>query len=416
MGRAESGNGALPRGITIRQLRSEQRVQIAFSYKGQQCREMLPSAKITKTYIEYAAGLRAEIRRKIADDVFNYAAYFPDSPKAKEFAPPKRWLSLADLLSRQLGLYEKQVENGTLSASTLLGYAKAINHRLIPKWGQTSVADLSPVMLREWISGLGVTGKTVRNILTPLRAVLDDAVNDDLIKFNPLDRVALKRLIKQTAKKSDYEVDPFDMDEVAQLLKSCRLDERPMIQFWFESGLRPGEMIGLSWSSIDFAGKVAFIRDNVVTGLVEGEITSVEKAPKTGAGVRLLELSERALEALEAQKPLTFEGSGRVWMNPRTAGPWSSESQIRKTLWEPLCTRAAVRYRNPYQARHTFASTLLTAGCNPFWLADQMGHVDAEMVFKIYGKWIPLNYQRGAKFTRVSHTATETAGLNPVTS
>lgn len=406
MGRAD-GNGTLPRGITIRQLPSEQRIQIAFSYRGKQCRELLPSVKINKTSIEHAAGLRAEIRRKIADDTFNYAAYFPSSPKVKEFAPPTRWLSLADLLRRQLSMYETQVENGTLSASTLLGYSKAINHRLIPKWGTTSIADLSPVMLRDWIKGLGVTGKTIRNILTPLRAVLDDAVNDELIELNPLDRVALGRLIKQTATKSEYEVDPFDMDEVAQLLMFCRSDERPMMQFWFEAGLRPGEMIGLTWPSIDIPGKVALIRDNVVTGLLDGKVTTVEKAPKTGAGVRQLELSERAIAALEAQKPLTLEAGGRVWLNPRTGGPWASESQIRKTLWEPLCTRATVRYRNPYQVRHTFASTLLTAGCNPFWLADQLGHVDAEMVFKIYGKWIPLNYQRGAKFTRTSHANDE---------
>ena len=64
---------------------------------------------------------------------------------------------------------------------------------------------------------MGVTGKTVRNRLTPLRSVLDDAVNDELLDSNPLDRIALGKLIKQTATKSNYEVDPFDMDEVAAL-------------------------------------------------------------------------------------------------------------------------------------------------------------------------------------------------------
>ena len=49
------------------------------------------------------------------------------------------------------------------------------------------------------------------------------------------------------------------------------------------------------------------------------------------------------------------------WTPPRTNSPWESDAQIRKTLWEPLCKRAGVRYRNPYQVRHTYASTLLTA-------------------------------------------------------
>ena len=53
-----------------------------------------------------------------------------------------------------------------------------------------------------------------------------------------------------------------------------------------------------------------------------------------------------------------------------------------------------MRYRNPYQVRHTFASTLLTNGANPWYVAQQLGHVDVEMVFKIYGKFIPQDYQK----------------------
>ena len=78
-------------------------------------------------------------------------------------------------------------------------------------------------------------------------------------------------------------------------------------------------------------------------------------------------------------------------------------------MWEPLLKRAGVRYRNPYQMRHTFASTLLTAGANPFWIATQLGHVDGEMVFKIYGRWIPKNYQPTSGFAQNSHAEAKTA-------
>ena len=69
------------------------------------------------------------------------------------------------------------------------------------------------------------------------------------------------------------------------------------------------------------------------------------------------------------------------------------DAQIRKQLRTPLCKRATVPYRNPYQTRHTFASTRLTEGHNPYWLASQLGHEDVEMVFKVYGKWIPENFK-----------------------
>lgn len=155
----------LPRGVSIRQLKNESRVQIAFSYQGKQCRELLPPGKINKTSLEYAASLRAEIRRKIADGLFDYAAYFPDSKMARLFNPARKWVTLEALLKQQLAIYEKQAQDGTISPSTLLGYTKAIDNKLIPKWGHIGIADLSPVSLRSWVSQLGVTAKTVRNIL-----------------------------------------------------------------------------------------------------------------------------------------------------------------------------------------------------------------------------------------------------------
>ncbi len=54
--------------------------------------------------------------------------------------------------------------------------------------------------------------------------------------------------------------------------------------------------------------------------------------------------------------------------------------------WKPL---AEVRYRQPYQLRHTYASTMLSSGENIHWLATQMGHRDATMILRTYGRWIP---------------------------
>lgn len=47
-----------------------------------------------------------------------------------------------------------------------------------------------------------------------------------------------------------------------------------------------------------------------------------------------------------------------------------------------------MRYRNPYQTRHTYASTLLSAGANPLYVAKQMGHRDTEMINRHYGRWL----------------------------
>lgn len=375
-----------PRGVSLREFKHEQRVQIAFSFRGVECRELLPPGPVTQSAITYAAGLRAEVLRKIAAGAFHYAEYFPSSTRARQFDAGGRRIMLRSLLDAQLEVYERQVKNGTLKPSTCEGYTKAINSERMRYWDGVPLADVTPSKLRDWISAMGVTAKRARNLLTPLRSVLEDALNDELIEFNPFDRIALGKLLRQTTKASEYEVDPFTAAEREQLLATARADERPLLQFWFHTGLRPGELMALRWPKIDGVGHRARIDANLVSGN--------EVAPKTEAGIRDVELDAAAIAALAAQKAATFLAGGHVWHNPRTGAPWETDAQIRKTLWEPLLKRAGVRHRNPYQVRHTYASGLLTEGHNPWYVAQQLGHVDVQMVFKVYGKFIPADYKR----------------------
>ena len=50
----------------------------------------------------------------------------------------------------------------------------------------------------------------------------------------------------------------------------------------------------------------------------------------------------------------------------------------------PTLRKAGIRYRNPYQTRHTFATQMISRGANLFWLASQMGHKGPEMLFRHY--------------------------------
>lgn len=375
---------ATPPGVKIRSFVAGDRLQIAFTLDGEQRRELLPPCPINKSSIQRAASLRDEIRRKIKDGTFDYVAYFPDSPRAR--APKKDSTLMERLLQSQLETYERQVANSQLSPSTYGGYAKAINGARMKRWHGLQVGDVTPSMLREWVAKMDCTSKAIRNTLTPLRSVFEDALNDELIDFNPFDRVALSKLIRQTAKASDYVVSPFSAAERAALLGACRPDEHPMLQFWFATGLRPGELQALEWRHIDWGRRVARIEQNQVAGVI--------KAPKTAAGIRDVDLDTNALAALHAQRPLSEAKGPRIWLNPRDGKPWTTDAQIRKTFWLPVSTRSRVDYRNPYQVRHTYASTLLTDGHNPWYVAAQLGHEDVEMVFRTYGRFIREDYQK----------------------
>ncbi|EIR8436329.1 site-specific integrase, partial [Escherichia coli] len=45
--------------------------------------------------------------------------------------------------------------------------------------------------------------------------------------------------------------------------------------------------------------------------------------------------------------------------------------------------------RKAYQSRHTYACWALSAGANPTFIASQMGHSSASMVYNVYGAWMP---------------------------
>jgi integrase len=226
----------------------------------------------------------------------------------------------------------------------------------------------------------------VRNLLTPLRQTFADALNDDLITFDPFSRIEMTSLLKRTTKDSDYEADPFTEQEREQILRAARPDEAPLVRFWLNSGLRPGELIALRWTKIDWTNRKARVDVNMVV--------KIEKLPKTAAGIRDVDLGDEAIAALIAQKPWSAEAGEHVFLNPRSGKAWQTDAQLRKTLWIPLLERAGVRYRNPYQCRHTHASRLLTEGHNPWYVAEHLGHEDVTMVYRTYGKFIAQDYQK----------------------
>lgn len=94
-----------------------------------------------------------------------------------------------------------------------------------------------------------------------------------------------------------------------------------------------------------------------------------------------------ALDALRAQKAYTGGETGLAFVNPATRRQWEGDKPIYK-CWKEIIALAGVRYRNPYQTRHSFASNLLMLGANPLYVASQMGHADTTLVMRTYGKWI----------------------------
>jgi len=353
------------RGITIR----GNSMQIAFTFQGVRCRETIPMPP-TKTALKELTLMRQAILYEIKTGTFDYLKHFPNSKRAKEFRKtrPDHYTIGEDLKAWLQRIQSK------CQLSTLRDYGSAIHYHLIPKFGELPIAELTAFMIKEWLAEIPISNKRKNNILTPLRQLYEEMYLDETIDKNPLDRV--KNLPARAR-----EPEPFTADEVAKILNELNGQERNIIQFAFWSGLRTSELIALRWQDVDLEYNRIFIRQAKVRGHLKGT--------KTSAGSREVMLQPQAKEAILSQLKHTGKPGEIVFHDSRTDESWKNDQAIRKIIWMPALNRAGLKYRNPYQTRHTYASTLLSRGENPLWVAQQMGHKDWGQIRKVYGRWIP---------------------------
>ena len=354
---------------------SETSIEITFTFRGIRCRERL-KLKPTPPNLKRAERHRAAIIDAIERGTFDYGTTFPDSPRRLQFVERQGEAMLAqDYLDAWLERAKKR-----LKSSTYDDYRKIVDNLLIPKFGKTVLADLSRPMIRDWLSTMTSSNKRLSNIQSVLRSALQDAVSDDLIETNPL--YGWKFENKDVVKRED-DVDPFSSIEQAAILEHLSDQVRNMIQFAFWTGLRTSELVALDWGDIDWRRGYVRISRALTQVATEFEDT------KTKSGRRDVRLLAPALEALQAQKAFTFMKNAEVFQDPRWGERWAGDQPIRQVFWVKALQLAKVRYRRPYQTRHTYASMMLSAGESPMWVAQQMGHSDWTMIARVYGRWIP---------------------------
>lgn len=353
-------------GVEIR----ETSIRIVFSYNGRQVKETLyldnkPMAP-TPANVKYARRVAAEVRDKIRSAAFNYAEYFPHSPRAQ--------ITEAGTLGDFLDKWYAQLD---LKPSTLVTYRRMKDNFWKPQLGHLPMnkvkhSDVTTALKK----GKWASGKTRNNYVSMLSSVFALALADGLVDKNPCETI-------EAAAWQKKKVDPFSLEEADAILNHMT-DKYPeqvrnFYEFQFFTGLRTGEAIGLEWTEVDMREKTITVKQAFVVHDMTDTKTSKE---------RVVHLNSRALAALKRQKAWTYlQETGRVFHDPGTGKPWAYEQNARKRYWEPTLKALGIRYRRPYNTRHTYATVGLMAGANPAYMAGQLGH-GTEVFFKDYASWI----------------------------
>lgn len=329
----------------------------------------------TPANLKYAERQAAEIRRRIALGNFDYAEFFPDSPRAKA-RPQTTFGPLADLWLQS---------KGQLADATKDQYGNAVKvwKRILGE--STQIQDITHQMLAAKIGGYPwASAKSANNYLIVLRGIFEFEYHGARAAENPLIGVKNLTVVRKLP-------DPLTPDERERILADMaqRYDIRvwAYYTFMFFTGMRPEEGIALRWSDSDWQHAQARVQ----------RVRTFRGAERDGSKThaeRDVDLVSRALEALEAMKPYTFMkkaedgGAAYIFENPVTGKPWHDERSQRDHYWTPTLKRLGIRHRRAYNTRHTFATAALMAGVNPAYIARQLGHANTKMLFEKYAKWI----------------------------
>jgi integrase len=416
----------IPKGVSIR---SNSSVQVEFMWEGRRCTESLPG-KPTESAVRKAVRKRESVLEDIEYNRFVYDHHFPNSRRVKRkraeaaTAQRERQKTMDELLEDWLDRYQKEHPD---RGNTIDTHREVIRSRLKPALGRLTPAEISTDTLVEFRHGLfreSLSVSRVSNIMTPLNGTLDLAVERGLMSKNPCRDLAptkpkatnkvvldesgsplfdepLPTSLDPAYINAAKNADPLDADERKSVLARMLGQIRNIFLFAMWTGLRTGELIALRWCDVSADGRRILVR----LSFSKSRFTNTK-----GRRARWVDLTGPAIAALQAQRQITGVQGRWVFHNPLTGDRWQNSQRLR-VRWIRALKAAGVRYRKPYQCRHTYASMMVSAGESPEWVAEQMGHLDGRLVSAVYGRWLrPADVRPGQAAAQVYAREWEEAG------
>jgi integrase len=364
MGRKAENSGIAPKG---------DRIQVTFQLNKKQVRPTL-NLRPTEKNLKHAAKMRAEILSRIRTGTFAFEDYFPDYKHLEAVTPVTRtWAEVAD------DYYES---TGGLEFATRESYRKIIAFwKAIPLTSSSAPLgerDFETLKYGELARFVGShnwgSNKTRNNKVSVLRLVFDYGYADIEGKRNPAEKLEMLRVQKP-------QPDPYTLDEALAIIEDSRKhwgeSYGNYVEFQFFAGARPSETIALGWPKID--------QRKGTVRIDQARVMARNKNRTKTAVARDVECYPRVRALIARQFEITGCKGANVFGDER--GDQWNDLQVPWRRWVATHKRLRIRYREPYQARHTSVSWNLIMGKNLLWVARQHGH-SAAVMLKTYAKWI----------------------------
>jgi integrase len=242
------------------------------------------------------------------------------------------------------------------------------------------------------LSDDGLAPATVEATYRAVAGVLKAAVVDRVLATSPAVRVRLPRVDRP-------KVQPLSLDQVRALAPAVPDRVRGAVLFAAGSGLRMGEVLGLTVDCVDFLRRTVTVDRQMITP-AKGEPTF--GPPKTKASHRTVPLAQITVDEL-AEHLARFPAGDEGLIFTSTRGePWrrGTFAEIIRDGRAAAELSATVTF---HDLRHHYASVLIAAGCSIKAVQNALGHANASETLDTYSHLWPSDEDRMREAVQLLH-------------
>ena len=272
-------------------------------------------------------------------------------------------------------------------------YELLVRRQVVPHLGQHRVHQLTPLHVQQWLGDMERAGESAWSRFhagVALNTALRAAVKKGLLASNPCAAADMPKMPKCEMRAWDaVQVKRFREESAGERLHALYI-------LAVGTGMRQGEIFGLRWPDIDFAGGSLSVRRTL--GEVRGRFQL--KEPKTPAARRRIDLPAHVVAELhDHRKRMLAEGQdvrdGLVFCD--NDGGYLRKSNVLRRSFYKILKRAGLPRIRFHDLRHTAASLLLMLGENPKVVQERLGHARVEVTLNIYSHVLPTMQKEAAQ-------------------
>jgi integrase len=259
-----------------------------------------------------------------------------------------------------------------LKHSTVDGYTQIWNQFLEDHFTGRTLREYETHHGSKFLTGLAKDKygrRTVAHVRSLASGIFTSAINDGLLKFNPWSEVKAKIKPKAPAETASYSLS--ELEEIVGLLKA-RVDAQLIVCLAGMMGLRPSEIIGLTWQDVNIEARSLRVRQAVVRGKVGTTKTDVDV---------ILPMIQPVVGLFEMWREKSEKPDG--WVFPNQSGnPINVRDYVRGVL-RPACGK---KWKSLYAFRRGAASILTQLTGNPIAASQLLRHKNISVTMTAYIK------------------------------